>query len=302
MVSQRKILVIGATGQQGGAVARLLLQKRHEVYALTRNTESETPKEQYLRNLGAKLIKGDLENPDSLEQATNGVDSVFLMGTPAGDGLEGETRRVKMMTDIAKEKKVAHLVYSSVVNADKNTGIPHFESKYKVEQHIKNCGIPYTIIGPTFFMENLDGATFFRENLLSYSRAGLQQGQLALPLSPSTILQQIALENIAEFSTLVLERRNSFLGKRIDIASDELTGEQAAKILSDELGRKIKYVQVPLEQIRQASEDIALMYEWFERVGTGIDITNLHQQYPEVNWRRFKDWVKSQNWDDIRQQ
>ena len=292
MVGQRKILVIGATGQQGGAVARLLLQKRHEVYALTRNTESETPKEQYLRNLGAKLIKGDLENPDSLEQATNGVDSVFLMGTPAGDGLEGETRRVKMMTDIAKEKKVAHLVYSSIVNADKNTGIPHFESKYKLEQHIKNCGIPYTIIGPTFFMENL----------LSYSRAGLQQGQLALPLSPSTILQQIALENIAEFSTLVLERRNSFLGKRIDIASDELTGEQAAKILSDELGRKIKYVQVPLEQIRQAREDIALMYEWFERVGTGIDITNLHQQYPEVNWRRFKDWVKSQNWDDIRQQ
>jgi uncharacterized protein YbjT (DUF2867 family) len=299
---KRKILVIGATGQQGGAVARLLLQKRHEVYALTRNTESETPKEQYLRNLGAKLIKGDLENPDSLEQATNGVDSVFLMGTPAGDGLEGETRRVKMMTDIAKENKVAHLVYSSIVNADKNTGIPHFESKYKLEQHIKNCGIPYTIIGPTFFMENLDGPTFFRENLLSYSRAGLQQGQLALPLSPSTILQQIALENIAEFSTLVLERRNSFLGKRIDIASDELTGEQAAKILSDELGRKIKYVQVPLEQIRQAREDIALMYEWFERVGTGIDITNLHQQYPEVNWRRFKDWVKSQNWDDIRQQ
>ncbi len=112
MIGQRKILVIGATGQQGGAVARLLLQKRHEVHALTRNTESETPKEQYLRNLGAKLIKGDLENPDSLEQATNGVDSVFLMGTPAGDGLEGETRRGKMMTNIAKEKKVAHLVYS----------------------------------------------------------------------------------------------------------------------------------------------------------------------------------------------
>src|SRR6266568_3649459 len=292
MVGQRKILVIGATGQQGGAVARLLLQKRHEVYALTRNTESETPKEQYLRNLGAKLIKGDLENPDSLEQATNGVDSVFLMGTPAGDGPEGETRRGKMMTDIAKEKKVAHLVYSSVASADKNTGIPHFESKYKVEQHIQNLGIPYTIIGPTFFMENL----------LTYLKPGLEQGQLALPLSPSTILQHIALENIAEFSTLVLERRNSFLGKRIDIASDELTGEQAAKILSDELGRKIKYVQVPLEQIRQASEDIALMYEWYERVGTGIDITNLHQQYPEVNWRRFKDWVKSQNWDDIRQQ
>ena len=153
-----KILVTGATGQQGGTLAKLLLQK-----------------------------------------------------------IEGEIRRGKMMADITKEKNVKHLVYSSVANADRNTGIPHFESKYKVEQHIQNLGIPYTIIGPTFFMENL----------LTYLKPGLEQGQLALPLSPSSILQQIALENIAEFVTLVLERRNSFLGKRIDIASDELTGEQA---------------------------------------------------------------------------
>ena len=77
------------------------------------------------------------------------------MGTWVEVGTEGETRRGKMMVDITKEKKIEHLVYSSVVNADKNTGIPHFESKYKIEQHIKNSGIPYTIIGPTFFMDNL---------------------------------------------------------------------------------------------------------------------------------------------------
>ena len=240
-----KILVTGATGQQGGTLAKLLLQKNHKVYALVRNIQS--PAAQELKKEGADLVKGDLNNLDSLEQAVNGVDSIFLMGTPLEDGIEGETRRGKMMADIAKEKNVKHLVYSSVANADRNTGIPHFESKYKVEQHIQNLGIPYTIIGPTFFMENL----------LTYLKPGIEQGQLALPLSPSSILQQIALENIAQFATLVLERRNSFLGKRIDIASDELTGEQADKILSDELGRKIKYVQVPLEQIRQASEDIA---------------------------------------------
>ena len=277
-----KILVTGATGQQGGTLAKLLLQKNHKVYALVRNIQS--PAAQELKKEGANLVKGDLNNLDSFEQAVNGVDSIFLMGTPLEDGIEGETRRGKMMADIAKEKNVKHLVYSSVANADRNTGIPHFESKYKVEQHIQNLGIPYTIIGPTFFMENL----------LTYLKPGLEQGQLALPLSPSSILQQIALENIAQFATLVLERRNSFLGKRIDIASDELTGEQAAKILSDELGRKIKYVQVPLEQIRQASEDIALMYEWYERVGPGIDIRSLHQEYPQVNWHSFEDWAKSQ--------
>src|SRR5919107_432129 len=285
--SQRKILVTGATGQQGGALARQLLQKKHKVYALTRNTHS--PAAQDLHDKGANIIKGDLDDYDSLIRVVNDVESIFLMGTPFEDGTEGEIRRGKLMADIAKDKGIEHLVYSSVANADKNTGIPHFDSKYKVEQHIKNLQIPYTIIGPTFFMENL----------LSYSRAGLQQGQLALPLSSSTILQQSALENIAEFFALVLERRDSFLGKRIDIASDELTGEQAAEVLSDELGRKIRYVKVPLEQIRQASEDLARMYEWFERVGTGIDVASLHQQYPEVNWRTFKEWVKSQNWDDV---
>jgi uncharacterized protein YbjT (DUF2867 family) len=278
VVNQRKILVTGATGQQGGSLARLLLQKKHKVYALTRNTQSAAAQD--LRNKGANIVKGDLDDSDSLEHAVKDVESVFLMGTPFEDGTEGEIRRGKLMADIAKENKVEHLVYSSVANADKNTGIPHFESKYKVEQHIKNLGIPHTIIGPTFFMENLLGP-------------GLEQGQLALPLSPPSVLQQSALQNIAEFSALVLERYKPFLGKRIDIASDEVTGEQAAKILSDVLEYKIKYVHVPLQQVYQANEDMARMYEWYEKVGTGIDITSLHQEYPEVSWLTFKDWAGS---------
>jgi hypothetical protein len=128
------------------------------------------------------------------------------------------------------------------------------------------------------------------ENLLG---PGLEQGQLALPLSSSSVLQQSALENIAEFSALVLERRKPFLGKRIDIASDEVTVEQAAEILSDVLEYKIKYVHVPLEQVYQANEDMARMYDWYEKAGTGIDIASLHQEYPEVKWLSFKDWARS---------
>jgi uncharacterized protein YbjT (DUF2867 family) len=277
VANQRKILVTGATGQQGGSLARLLLQKKHKVYALTRNAQSSSAQD--LRNRGANILKGDLDDSDSLEHAVKDVESVFLMGTPFEDGTEGEIRRGKLMTDIAKKNGIEHLVYSSVANADKNTGIPHFESKYKVEQHIKNLGIPHTIIGPTFFMENLLGP-------------GLEQGQLALPLSPSTTLQQSALENIAEFSALVIERRKPFLGKRIDIASDEVTGEQATNILSNMLGYKIRYVPVPLEQVYQGNEDMARMYEWYEKVGTGIDISALHQEYPEVKWLTFRDWAK----------
>jgi uncharacterized protein YbjT (DUF2867 family) len=278
VANQRKILVTGATGQQGGSLASLLLQKKHKVHALTRNTQSSAVQD--LRNRGANIVKGDLDDSNSLEHAVKDVESIFLMGTPFEDGTKGEIRRGKLMADIAKENNIEHLVYSSVANADKNTGIPHFESKYKIEQHVKNLGIPHTIIGPTFFMENLLGP-------------GLEQGQLALPLSSSSVLQQRALQNIAEFSALVLGRRKPFLGKRIDIASDEVTAEQAAEILSDVLGYKIKYVPVPLQQVYQANEDMARMYEWYQKVGTGIDITSLHQEYPEVNWLTFKDWARS---------
>ena len=78
--SQRKILVTGATGQQGGSLARLLLQKKHKVYALTRNTQS--PAAQDLRTRGANIVKGDLDDSDSLEHAVKDVESIFLMGTP----------------------------------------------------------------------------------------------------------------------------------------------------------------------------------------------------------------------------
>ena len=254
-----------------------MLQKKHKVYALTRNAQSSAAQD--LRHRGANIVKGDLDDSDSLKHVVKDVESVFLMGAPFEDGTEGETRRGKLMVDIAKENKVEHLVYSSVANADKNTGIPHFESKYEVEQHIKNLGIPHTIIGPTFFMENLLGP-------------GLEQGQLALPLSPSTTLQQSALENIAEFSAMVLGCRKPFLGKRIDIASDEVTGDQATNILSNVLGYKIRYIPVPLEQVYQANEDMARMYDWYGKVGTGIDISALHQEYPEVGWLTFRDWAK----------
>jgi uncharacterized protein YbjT (DUF2867 family) len=130
IINQKTILVTGTTGQQGGSLARILLQKKHKVYALTRSTQS--PAAQHLKNKGAILVKGNLDDSDSLKEAIKDVDS-FLMGTPFEDGPEAETRRGKQMVDIAQEENIEHLVYNSVANADKNTGIPHFESKYKTE-------------------------------------------------------------------------------------------------------------------------------------------------------------------------
>ncbi len=280
------VLVTGATGKQGGALARLLLKKGHRVRAFTRKPDS--PAAQELKRLGAELATGNLEDRTAIERAAQGVDSIFAMSTPFESGVEVETSQGITVADAAKAAGVKHLVYTSVASANRNTRIPHFDSKYKVEQQIQALGIPHTILAPVFFMENL---------ISPWWLPGLQQGKLSMALPGSRTLQQIALDDIAGFAALVLERREPFLGKRVDIASDELTGNQVVDILSRITGRKIEYVEIPLAQVRAWSEDFAIMFEWFDRVGYKTNIASLQRDYPEVGWHTFEEWAKAQPWD-----
>ena len=139
------VLVSGATGNQGGAVVRALITKGHTVHALTRNTTSRAAKQ--VEVLGAKIIQANMDNVESIGQALKGVDAFYLMGNPM-DGVEAETKQGIALADAAKDADVGHLIYGSVANADLDTGIPHFDSKYKVEQHIKTLDLPYTISAP----------------------------------------------------------------------------------------------------------------------------------------------------------
>ena len=113
---------------------------------------------------------------------------------------------------------------------------------------------------------------------------------------PGKPLQVIPLEEIGRFASLVLDRREPFLGRRINIASDELSGNQMASILTKVTGRTVSYVELPLDQLRAQSEDMASMYDWFNRVGYTADIKNLRQEYPNVKWRTFEQWAKDQKW------
>ena len=287
MPTRLSVLVTGATGNQGGAVARWLLSRGHRVRALTRKPESAAAK--MLKTLGAEIAKGDMEDRGSVAYAASGMDTVFCVSTPFDSGgAETETRQGINVADAAQFCGVKHLVYSSVPKADTHTGIPHFESKAKVEQHIKALGIPWTVIGPAMFMENFLGPYFHPE---------LLQGRFAIALSQACKVQLICREDIAAFAALVLEQPERFLGQRIDIASDERTPPEIADILAHVMGRRIKYHQIPIRQVRAWSNDLALMFEWFDRVGTGIDIAALRREYPEVGWHDLRQWAEAQSWD-----
>ncbi len=277
--NERIILVTGATGRQGSAAIAHLQAKNFPVRALTRNPDK--PQARHLVGHGTEVVRGDLNDPDSLARAVDGVYGVFSVQTPAEHGAAVEVRQGINLADAAKRSRVGHFVYSSVGSADQNTGIPHFDSKARVEDHIRGTGLRYTIFRPVFFMENLLGM-----------RERIEQGALALPLKPETRLQMIAVDDIGAFVSMAFERPGHWQGRSLDIASDEVSMTEFAAGLSRITGRDIRYEQIPWDQFESAAgREMTMMYRWFEEVGYRVNIPDIRREYP--NLTSLERWLQS---------
>ena len=264
--TERIILVTGATGRQGGAVARELAGKGFKLRALTRKPEGDAAKA--LAALGAEVVAGDFDNPASLQKALAGAWGVFAMQNTWEAGVEREEVQGKRVATLAREQGVQHFVYSSVGSANRRTGIPHFDNKWRIEETVRGLGFPsHVILRPVFFMENLVTPWF------------LQGDRLVSALKPATPLQMIAAEDIGKYGARAFTHAAEMKGREVDIAGDILTMPRAAAALSEGLGRTIEYVQVPISEIRKNSEDFALMLEWFETTGYEADIRGLERRY-----------------------
>ncbi len=289
MSKKLSVLVMGATGNQGGAVVRNLLPKGHSIRTLTRNPDS--PKAKQLADQGVEVLKGDFTDSESLVKAATGMDTVFAMTTPYEAGVEAETKQGIALADAVKQAGVGHLVFTSVASADRSTGIPHFDSKYKVEQHIASLKIPYTIVAPVFFTENWFAPWFL---------PSIQEGTLKFAMPADRPLQQVSVDSIGAFSAAMIERREQVFGKRFDIAGDELTGKETVAAISKASGRNIGYEGFDPEFMRADNPDFAEMFSWFNKVGYSVDSKNLHKEFPEVQWQNFKDWAQQQDWSALK--
>jgi uncharacterized protein YbjT (DUF2867 family) len=274
------ILVSGATGNQGGVVARHLLSKGFKVRAMTRKPESE--KARALAALGAEVTMGDLDDPASLERVLGGVWGAFAVQNTWEAGVVREEEQGKRFAEIARKGGVHHYVYSSVGSAHRSTGIPHFDNKWRIEQTVRSLGFPsYTILRPVFFMENFASPWF---------KPGLLEGKLMIGIKPATRLQMVAVEDIGKFGLLAFDQYEKMNRVELDISGDELTMPEIAGILSSAVGRKIEYVEVPKEEVRKGSEDYAIMLEWFDRVGYNVNIPGLAKRYG-IALTKFKEWA-----------
>ena len=282
------VAVAGATGAQGGATARSLLASGHLVRALTRDPAS--PAADALRRLGADVRRADFDDPASLETALTGTDSLFAVTTPFGTSVETETRQGIALVDAAAKARLGHIVFTSAAHADRGTGIPHYESKRRIEQHLETVDVPWTVIAPAAFMEN------YAEG---WTLEGLREGGFAWPMPADRPLTLISAADIGAFAALVLGRRDEFAGRRVDIASDELTPGRIAEILSAAIGRPVAHQYVPVDVVRNRSTDLAAMFEYFTAYGLDVDVAGLRRAYPEVGWLGFTEWAAARDWSAL---
>ena len=280
----RVILVSGATGQQGGTVARNLLERGFAVRALTRDMDKAAARE--LADLGAEVVSGDLEDRASIERVLDGVFGVFSVQQFMETGVEGEVRQGVLLADAARAAGVEHIVYSSVGSAHRNTGIPHFESKFEVEEHVRASGVPYTVLRPVFFMQNWE---FMREPVLS--------GMLPQPLDPDKPLQMIDAGDIGIFAAMAFDDPETWAEREVDIAGDELTMPEIAGTFSRVIGRNVDYFQVPWEGFEeQMGEEYTVMYRWFNDHGYEANIAALRDEYPGL--ASFEQYLRGHGWEN----
>jgi uncharacterized protein YbjT (DUF2867 family) len=233
------------------------------------------------------VVPGDLDDEASLRRALDGAWGAVGVQNTWEAGVEREEDQGKRFARAVKDAGVRHFLYQSVGSAHRETGIPHFDNKWRIEQSIRELGIPsWTILRPAFFMENFLGPWF---------KPYLDQGTLAIGIKPETKLQMIAVRDIGKYGRAVFERHAELNGRDVDISGDELSGPEMAAVIGEITGRRIDFHQVPIEQVRAGSEDAAAMYEWFDEVGYNADIDE-HAREFGIRPTRFREWAKEQRW------
>lgn len=283
----RSIVVAGATGNQGGAVARKLLEAGEwKVRALTRDPDSAAARALAAR--GAEIVKADLDDHHSLGLALQGAYGAFSVQNFWKVGYDREVYQGKTFADVALAGGVKHFVYSSVGGADRNSGLPHFESKWQIENHIRMLDLRYTILRPVFWMDNFSEPQF-RDSILG--------GTLAMGLSPTTKLEMVALDDIGAFAAMAFAKPQDFVGRALELAGDELTMPEAAEVFSRVLGRPVQFRELPLDEIRRSSEEWAKMLEWFNRHGYRADIPSLRALHPQL--LNFDQWLRHTGWEEM---
>ena len=288
--SGKPILVAGATGRQGGSVVRHLLERQLPVRALVLDPHSDRARA--LAGQGIEIAQGDMDDLASLTKAMAGAYGVYSVQDYFTAGAAREVQQGKNMAGAALDAAVEHFVFSSVGGAERKSGIPHFETKWEIENHIRKLGLPATMIRPVGFMENY---------YIPLLEKQLLKGRLFDPVRGDRPLQTIASDDIGKFISLAFAQPDRFIGLELEIAGSELTSHEAAEVFSQVLGRRVKVHHLPMTAVRLSmGKEWHQMFTWLNKSGFRADIPALHRDYPQVPLTSLEEWLRSEGWQGKR--
>jgi len=277
--------VAGATGQQGGAVARSLLKRGFKVRGLSRDLSKKSEG----RDDRIHWVQGDLQDAKSLESALQGAHGFYVVTTPFAGGfgrppdIEGEVRAGTVAMETAKRVKTPHVVLSTVMGIrglTGPTGIPHLDSKLKIEQRARALGVPITFVRPSFFMENL---------FQPWALEPLRSGVVSLPVKPTTRIPMVSVRDIGEIVARAFEQPERRIGSEVDLQGDTKTYPEVVELMSHRLGTPARFVEMSDEDaLQHVGEDMRRMYRGFDRGVPEIDVAELEREWT-IKMRRVAD-------------
>ena len=279
MANNKTIFVTGGTGNQGGAVARNLIEQGFTIKVLTRNPNSI--KSENLKTMNIEVVKGDLNNADTYREYLKNVYGIFSVQT-FENGVEKEINQGITLATLAKEFGIKHFLYSSVFGADLNSGVAHMESKFKIENHIKQIGLPFTIIRPTSLFENF---------LIPQVKKGILKGKLVQAIHRNTVLQYIAAEDIGKAAAKIFQESEMYLGKTIPLATEQLSTQEVADKFSEVLNKKIEYKKLPVLVTRLfLGKNLYKMFKWM------TEISSFQKEVVDLTKKEFPNPISLKTW------
>ncbi|KAI0440380.1 hypothetical protein F4803DRAFT_527380 [Xylaria telfairii] len=304
----RKILLVGATGQQGSAVLSELSQAAStssgsfpnlKILALTRKASSKKalalpPK--YGKSLDLEVVEGDMKNPEPLFAAHKDIDTVFSYTTPPS--AEEESQAKPLITAAAKNG-VKHFVFSSVERGgdqrswENPTDVPHFVTKHNIELHLRrtceeNPAMTYTILRPVAFMDNFNPTSGF----------GSVMAAMCATMPADAKLQLISLRDVGVFGAKAVLRPEQYAGRAFGLAGDEMTLAELRATF-----RRVSGLQLPQawtvvgHGARWISKELGKMFGFFEKRGYGVDIQKLRAEEPRL--QDFETWLQESSTFDF---
>ncbi|NMP23502.1 NmrA/HSCARG family protein [Sulfobacillus harzensis] len=261
------ILVIGATGNQGGHVARALLDAGWAVHAFTRNPAS--PKAQILKDKGAILVQGNLSDLNSLKAAIRNVTGIFSVQNFWDLGLREEVRLGSNVIEAAKEVgNNPHIVYSSGLGAERRQNVAAIDGKAMLEEKVRQSGLPFAILRPGLFMDDFRGASlpFPRpiQRVLRNHRPLVGRLFLATlrAVARNSPIPLTTLNDVGRMAAWVFENPGNYQRRAYHVVGSLETGDTLCILWEQTRNQSIPHIPALTFGLRVAHPQMAVLLTW----------------------------------------